>query len=283
MIAIKIENKVINIDLNKFKKINTVDICQSTFPKVSGIYYCLCTANNKGYVGQTNNLHRRIVNNHIKDLKTNQHKNKSWQYSWNKYGEETFIWVILEECEHNEIMNDREQFWINELNTLEPVGFNMTTGGDKNFTYSEEQIQKLKDKWTEARRIENGKRSKEYWNSLSKEEQKEFGQKISDAFTDERKEKMSKYKKEFWENLSDEKRQAMREKHIANHHDCSGDKNSRAKTIRCIETGEIFTTVKSASQYFGINYTSLKRHTRGEISHVKGLHFEVLSKRNKAS
>ena len=277
MVAIKLENKVINIDLNKLEKINTVNICQNTFPKDSGIYYCYCIANNKGYVGQTINLYRRIVKNHIKDLRNNQHKNKSWQYSWNKYCEENFIWVILEQCENNEMMNDREQFWIKELNTLEPQGFNMTTGGDKNFSYSEEQIQKLKDRWTEERRIENRKRSKEYWNSLSEEEQKEFGQKISDAFTNERKEKMSKYKKEFWENLSDEKRQEMREKHIANHHDVSGDKNPNAKTVRCVETSEVFTTMKAAAKHFQMDYSTLKGHMRGIYSHAKGLHFEFVT------
>lgn len=276
MIAIKSENKVININLNKLDKINTIDICQDTFPKVAGIYYCYCIANNKGYVGQTNNLHRRIVRNHIKDLKANQHKNKSWQYSWNKYGEEAFVWSILEQCKNDERMNDREQFWINELGTLQPKGFNMTTGGDKNFVYSEEQIQKIKDRWTEERRIENGKRSKEYWNSLSKEEQQDFGKKISNAYTDERKKQMSEFKKDFWSNITDEKRQEIRKKHIANHHDVSGAKNPKAKAIRCIETGEIFTTMKSAAQYFHMDYSTIKRHMRGIHSHAKGLHFEFV-------
>ena len=36
---------------------------------------------------------------------------------------------VIEECA-DAMLNDREQYWIRELNTLRPHGYNLTTGGD---------------------------------------------------------------------------------------------------------------------------------------------------------
>lgn len=45
-----------------------------------------------------------------------------------KYGPENFVFEKIEDlCED---YNDKEKFWIKELNTLAPNGYNMTEGGD---------------------------------------------------------------------------------------------------------------------------------------------------------
>lgn len=72
------------------------------FPKMqgtnkSGIYLILSLKNMKIYVGSAKNLRTRY-NLHQSRLKRNVHHNKALQCSWNKYGPENFVFVILEEC-----------------------------------------------------------------------------------------------------------------------------------------------------------------------------------------
>lgn len=50
----------------------------------------------------------------------------------NKYGIDNFSFEIIEECNY-EILDERERYWINELNTLEPCGYNIKNGGSKLF------------------------------------------------------------------------------------------------------------------------------------------------------
>lgn len=50
----------------------------------------------------------------------------------NKYGTENFTFKVIEECDY-EILDDRERYWINKLNTTEPYGYNIKNGGNKLF------------------------------------------------------------------------------------------------------------------------------------------------------
>lgn len=70
--------------------------------------------------------------------------------SFKKYGIDNFHKEIIEECLNEETMNERECFWISELNCFSPNGYNINTGGKggDNFTHNpnKELIrQKIKD------------------------------------------------------------------------------------------------------------------------------------------
>jgi group I intron endonuclease len=60
----------------------------------SGIYCIRSLANNKCYIGSAKNFSLR-KNEHFYELRNNKHANIHLQNSWNKYGENNFIFEIL--------------------------------------------------------------------------------------------------------------------------------------------------------------------------------------------
>ena len=60
-----------------------------------GIYSIKNVKNNKVYIGSSNNIEKRIKD-HFRNLKNNRHSNQYLQNAYNKYGNESFIFEILE-------------------------------------------------------------------------------------------------------------------------------------------------------------------------------------------
>jgi len=58
-----------------------------------------------------------------------KHANTYFQNAWYKYGESNFQYEIIEYCSKEEL-SEREIYWIKELNTQIPNGYNITPGGD---------------------------------------------------------------------------------------------------------------------------------------------------------
>jgi group I intron endonuclease len=109
---------------------------------VRGIIYCIeHTATGKKYVGQTRSHrlnHKRYrpygadarFRSHISEAMCNT-KHKSGHLlgiDIRKFGAASFKCTILEECQVDEL-NDKECYWIAELGTLYPGGYNLTGGG----------------------------------------------------------------------------------------------------------------------------------------------------------
>ena len=104
---------------------------------MTGIYSIKNTINNKIYVGQSVNLESRFTD-HKSALRNNRHFNKHLQDSWNKYGEESFEFNIIEECE-DQNLDEREQFYIAKYDSMNPLfGYNRNSGGSTNKQLSEE-------------------------------------------------------------------------------------------------------------------------------------------------
>ena len=80
----------------------------------TGIYKIINIINNKIYIGSSVNLYKR-KKEHFNKLKKNIHKNIHLQSSYNKYGEENFIFEIIEYIEDKYLLIGREQYWINEF------------------------------------------------------------------------------------------------------------------------------------------------------------------------
>lgn len=91
----------------------------------SGIYMIFNTYNNKCYVGSTKNFRIRKAK-HYRQLLLNKHHSQHLQKAYNKYGKDKFIFIILEECEIENLI-DREIWWIKTKKSLNSkYGYNIS-------------------------------------------------------------------------------------------------------------------------------------------------------------
>lgn len=79
--------------------------------ELCGVYKILNLVNNKYYIGSTKQCFRVRLNHHLQALRNNNHKNSHLQNAWNKYGENNFIFYILEIC-NKDLTYEREQFYL---------------------------------------------------------------------------------------------------------------------------------------------------------------------------
>ena len=78
-----------------------------------GIYKIINVVNNKFYVGSAVDLKRRKTR-HFSELRTGKHNNKHLQAAWDKYGESSFIFVVVEEVSESINILDVENIWLKE-------------------------------------------------------------------------------------------------------------------------------------------------------------------------
>lgn len=79
---------------------------------VSGVYKIHCASNDKVYIGSAIDIKRRW-RKHKSSLANNCHANKHLQNAWNKYGEYSFEFTILEETTDKDALLNIEQVYIN--------------------------------------------------------------------------------------------------------------------------------------------------------------------------
>jgi group I intron endonuclease len=108
-----------------------------------GIYKISNTISGKFYIGSSFKMAKRKCN-HFSSLRNNRHGNRHLQNAWNKYGEDTFIWEVLEETT-KEVLIQREQFYID---TLKPE-YNIRQVAENNSGCKLSEVRKYDYKHTE--------------------------------------------------------------------------------------------------------------------------------------
>ena len=109
---------------------------------VSGIYGILNRKNNKIYIGQSVNVKKRLEN-HKSQLVHNKHFNNHLQNSVNKYGINSFEFILLKHCKI-QYLNRFEKLFIKKYKSANPMyGYNLEDGGTVNHKVSDETKRKI--------------------------------------------------------------------------------------------------------------------------------------------
>lgn len=108
----------------------------------SGIYKITHIESGKTYYGSSQNIEKRWKR-HKKELNNNTHHNVYLQRSWNKYGDNAFMFYIVEEVEYNLLLDVEQQYIDGNVD-----GYNIASacGGDiiTNHPNKNEIIEKIR-------------------------------------------------------------------------------------------------------------------------------------------
>ena len=106
---------------------------------VIGIYKITNLINNKSYIGQSIDIHKRWKREINAANNINSH---AYEYplmrAFRKYGIDNFSFTIVEECDVEQL-NEKEIYWINFYDTFFH-GYNQTIGGDAALKQPKEKI-----------------------------------------------------------------------------------------------------------------------------------------------
>jgi len=251
------------------------------------VYVITNLLNGKRYVGQTTKtLRERFLKHKHKKVDTLIHK------AIKEFGEKNFTIEELDIGYSREELHEKEIFYIRQLNTFEPNGYNLTVGGQgvKGYKFSEEERRRLsnshkgyvmpqeqKDKISKSNKkpktkqhAENiSKGLKEYYkqNPISEEARKRMSEaRKGIRHTEETKEKISKANKG----------RKMGEEEYKNYRIRT---EAKMRKVRNVETGEEFTNVNVASKQFDnpkLAKQGIRRVCRGERKTYLGCRWEYI-------
>ena len=109
-----------------------------------GYIYCITNIiNNKRYVGKTTNTIEERWKEHCQDFKKERCEKRPLYDAFNKYGIENFKIEYLEEVQDDDLLSEKEIYWIKELGTYGSKGYNATKGGDGKILYDYNEVLEL--------------------------------------------------------------------------------------------------------------------------------------------
>ena len=118
------------------------------------IYKIINKENGKFYLGSAENCHKRQLR-HFRDLRKGRHHNLYLQRAWNKYGEKSFSFEFIQDC--NECKRD-EQILLNDLDWNKCYNISSSaSGGDliKNHPNRDKIISRLTEQLLKAPKPES--------------------------------------------------------------------------------------------------------------------------------
>lgn len=123
-------------------------------PTTPGIYCIRNLVNGKRYIGYAKSIQYRW-HSHIRTLRNGSHKNSHLSAAFRKYGEESFVMEVLEDCPV-ERLYEREHYWATQLKTHdEEFGYNIRpTHPAGHVTHDEATCKRIGDKNRGRKRTE---------------------------------------------------------------------------------------------------------------------------------
>lgn len=114
------------------------------YSNTSGIYYIKNLINDMIYVGQTCQPFKKRYWLHCWNLRKNQHSNTNLQEEYNKFGEKSFEFGVLEIVKDNNLLDAKEQEYIS-FYKKQNKSYNISNGGGvrRDFTVSEDTKKKI--------------------------------------------------------------------------------------------------------------------------------------------
>ena len=213
------------------------------------------------YVGKTTNTIELRLRQHINDA--NIHKDNSILHNaMRKYGYDNFIIESLEEDVPNDILDDKEIFYINLLKSKKEYGnYNLTNGGDGGRTWGKLDDIKIQELYQMLLDIENYPRIQD----------------IADYFNMDASEIAKINKGIYWRN--DELTYPLRKTKTTriDNGKMRGGKNPRASPVRCIELNIVFETITEANKYFNVKHSHISACCTGSRNMALGYHWEYVN------
>lgn len=123
--------------------------------QASGIYRILNVRTGKCYVGSAVNIKRRWAE-HRSYLRGDKHHSIHFQRAWNIHGEEAFVFDVLEYVPDKSMLTEREQHWMDALQTAGKDGYNASPKAYSSFG--------IKRSDETRRKISESKRGSTPWN-----------------------------------------------------------------------------------------------------------------------
>ena len=226
-----------------------------------GIYRITNLVNGKTYIGQSIDIKRRFSEHRCISHESNIHLKRALK----KYGKENFKYEVLEECDISEL-DEKEVYYIS---TLKPE-YNIASGGQSSLRTYPEEVKKV-----------ISQKSKAQWERMTDEEKRYRvehnlkGQPKGHLVSDETRKKLRDKnlgKKQSVETINKRKQTIIEKKKNGYVQTNAGHR----KKVICVETREIFDSVKEASERFNINPSNISHVLKGKQKSTKGYHFEYL-------
>lgn len=226
------------------------------------IYKITNTINPKVYVGQSVTRVSVRWSQHKNAAKSG--RNRPLYRAMQKYGHDKFKFEVVEILPYDislEELNARERFWIKELKSFYPDGYNLTSGGDGKFFLAEET--KIRIGAANAGREKSQDEVRRISESLKGNKNK-AGKPISE----EAKIRISQV--QLGKKDSEETKLRKSESH-------RGAKAYNAKAVECVETGIIYESTGHAARTLSLDTSSVGAVCRGERKSTGGFHFTYIN------
>ena len=232
------------------------------------VYKITSRLNGMIYIGKTTRPLKERIGEHCRQ------KNTSLiDRAIQKHGIENFIVEIIEQCETIEKLNEREIFWIAELNCKHPNGYNQTDGGDGLTGCTDATRKKLSEintgkKMPDSARVNMSKAQKEIAKRPGESERRSQWMTDYYARPGSLEKKSAEQKKRF---ESKEESEKMRQRSTGRRHKNSSKmklsptkKEKIAYPVLEAEIEKRQITRRGLAQLVGVSHTTIIKKLRGE-------------------